>query len=501
MMDTILQMRHISKSFPGVKALNNVNFDLRRGEVHVLVGENGAGKSTLVKILSGIYQTESEGEIIFEDSSIKIQNILQANKLGIYIIHQELNLVPDLNIAENINLGKPFPLRKNGLIDWPRLYSSADTILHSLNLKLDTRTKVKSLNVANQQMVEIAKVLSNENPKIIIMDEPTAAISDQETEELFSQIKKLKDNNVTIVYISHRLEEIKRIGDRLTVMRDGEIVDTLPVQGTTKDTIIKLMVGREVNSQYPKRCFPRGEELLRTENLILEPRVRNISFSLYASEVLGLAGLVGAGRTELVRALFGADKGVQGQLYLKNKKIRIGSPFDAVQNGMAFLTEDRKQTGLLMNFSVARNITLANIKAISNRGFIVKEKEKNAANKYKSSLQIKTPSVSSLVENLSGGNQQKVVLGRWLFRDADIVILDEPTRGIDVGAKAEIYELINKLTEMGKAVILISSDLLEVMGMSDRIAVISEGKLVGELERSEFSQEKILEMAISELVK
>jgi ABC-type sugar transport system ATPase subunit len=333
------------------------------------------------------------------------------------------------------------------------------------------------------------------------MDEPTAAISDQETEELFSQIKKLKDNNVTIVYISHRLEEIKRIGDRLTVMRDGEIVDTLPVQGTTKDTIIKLMVGREVNSQYPKRCFPRGEELLRTENLILEPRVRNISFSLYASEVLGLAGLVGAGRTELVRALFGADKGVQGQLYLKNKKIRIGSPFDAVQNGMAFLTEDRKQTGLLMNFSVARNITLANIKAISNRGFIVKEKEKNAANKYKSSLQIKTPSVSSLVENLSGGNQQKVVLGRWLFRDADIVILDEPTRGIDVGAKAEIYELINKLTEMGKAVILISSDLLEVMGMSDRIAVISEGKLVGELERSEFSQEKILEMAISELVK
>jgi len=500
-MNKLLEMRHISKSFPGVKALDTVDFELEKGEVHVLVGENGAGKSTLVKILAGIYQPEEGAEIRLDDTLVQIKDILSANNFGIYIIHQELNLIPDLNVAENIYLGKSFPLKKSGLIDWTTVHKEAKAILDTLNLKLDTKTKASTLSVANQQMVEIAKVLANKNPRIIIMDEPTAAISDQETDELFNQIRRLKKEGVTIIYISHRLEEIKRIGDRLTVMRDGQVIKTLPVGDITKDTIIKLMVGREMTSQYPKRVFPRDEELLRVEHLTLQPKVKDISFSLHKSEVLGLAGLVGAGRTELVRALFGADKGATGTILLRNENVSITSPHDAVQNGIAFLTEDRKQTGLLMNFSVQRNITLANINAISKYGFINKDKEANAALEYKESLQIKVPTISSLVKNLSGGNQQKVILARWLFRNADIVILDEPTRGIDVGAKAEIYEMINKLTELGKAVILISSDLLEVMGMSDRIAVISEGKLVGELERQDFSQEKILELAISELIR
>ena len=500
-MHDFLTMKNITKEFPGVKALDDVSFSVKRGEVHVLVGENGAGKSTLVKILAGIYSVEEGGEIVIDGSKVVFKGITHANEMGIYIIHQELNLVSELSIAENINLGKPYPMRKYGLINWEIIHSEAKKILKSLNLQLDPKTKVKELSVANQQMVEIAKVLSNKNPKLVIMDEPTAAISDQETEELFQQIYRLKKEGVSVVYISHRLEEIKRVGDRVTIMRDGKIVKTLPASDISQNEVIKLMVGREMTSQYPKKIVPKGKEILRLEHFTLAPKVKDISINLYESEVLGFAGLVGAGRTELMRALFGADNGATGDIYFRGKKITIKTPFDAVENGFAFLTEDRKQSGLLMNFSVEKNITLANISAISKNGFLKSKLEKTAADTYVKDLQIKTPSISSIVENLSGGNQQKVVVGRWLFRDADVIILDEPTRGIDVGAKAEIYELINKLTELGKAVILISSDLLEVMGMSDRIAVLSEGKLVGELPRGSFSQEKILEMAISELVK
>ena len=500
-MHDFLTMKNITKEFPGVKALDGVSFSVKRGEVHVLVGENGAGKSTLVKILSGIYSVEKGGEIDIDGKKVVFKGITHANEMGIYIIHQELNLVSELSIAENINLGKPYPMRKYGLINWEIIHNEAKKILNSLNLQLDPKTKVKELSVANQQMVEIAKVLSNKNPKLVIMDEPTAAISDQETEELFQQIYRLKKEGVSVVYISHRLEEIKRVGDRVTVMRDGKIVKTLPASAISQNEVIKLMVGREMTSQYPKKIVPKGKEILRLEHFNLAPKVKDISINLYESEVLGFAGLVGAGRTELMRALFGADKGATGDIYFRGEKITIKTPFDAVENGFAFLTEDRKQSGLLMNFSVEKNITLANIGAISKNGFLKSKLEKTAADTYVKDLQIKTPSISSIVENLSGGNQQKVVVGRWLFRDADVIILDEPTRGIDVGAKAEIYELINKLTELGKAVILISSDLLEVMGMSDRIVVLSEGKLVGELPRGSFSQEKILEMAISELVK
>jgi ABC-type sugar transport system ATPase subunit len=504
-MSEFLLMQHISKEFPGVKALDDVNFSVNRGEIHVLVGENGAGKSTLMKVLSGIYPLEKEetekGSIILNGEYVKINDTNQANKMGIYIIHQELNLVPHLSVAENINLGKSYPKKKNGFIEWKKVYESADIVLKDINLAVDSKAIVRKLSVANQQMIEIAKVLSNKNPKIIIMDEPTASITEQETEELFRQIKRLKMNGVSIIYISHRLEEIKRIGDRITIMRDGKVIDTLDAQNTNRNDIIRLMVGREVTSHYPKKTFNRGDEVLRIESFCVQPKIKDICFSLYQSEVLGLAGLVGAGRTELVRGIFGADSGISGNIYIKGKKKKIRSPADAVRNGIAFLTEDRKGTGLLQNLSVSKNITLANIPLISKMGFLLNEKEIETAEKYRQSLKIKTPTIHTAVKNLSGGNQQKVILARWLCRDADIVILDEPTRGIDVGAKAEIYELINVLVEMKKAVILISSDMLEVMGMSDRIAVISNGRLAGILDRSGFNQETIMELAVSELVK
>jgi ABC-type sugar transport system ATPase subunit len=498
-------MQHISKEFPGVKALDDVSFSVTRGEVHVLVGENGAGKSTLMKVLSGIYPLEKEesknGAVILDGEEVGINDTNQANKLGIYIIHQELNLIPHLSVAENINLGKPYPKKRSGCIEWKKLYESAGVILKDLNQTIDPKVIVSKLSVANQQMVEIAKVLSNKNPKIIIMDEPTASITGQETEELFRQIKRLKANGVSIIYISHRLEEIKRIGDRITIMRDGRVVETLDAQTTSRNDIIRLMVGREVTAHYPKKTFDRGSEVLRIESFCVQPKVKDVNLSLYQSEVLGLAGLVGAGRTELVRGLFGADRGISGNIYINGEKRKIKSPTDAVRNGIAFLTEDRKGTGLLQNLSVSKNITLANIPFISKMGFLLKKKESETAEQYKQSLKIKTPAIHTAVKSLSGGNQQKVILARWLCRDADIVIFDEPTRGIDVGSKAEIYELINVLAEMKKAVILISSDMLEVIGMSDRIAVISNGRLAGILDRPDFTQEAIMELAVSKLIK
>ena len=493
-----LEARRVSKHFPGVQALKDADLEVREGEVHVLVGENGAGKSTLVKIIAGIYTPDS-GEIFLNGTQILVRDTRTANNAGIYIIHQELNLVPELSIAENIYLGRPLPRRWNGLIAWKSLHADARRTLEELHLSIDPRAPLKTLSIAQQQMVEIAKVTSERNPQVIIMDEPTAAITAQETDELFRQIARLKSRGVSIIYISHRLEEIARIAERLTVMRDGSIVATVNVRDVSRDEIIQMMVGRAVSSHFPTRPVSRGREMLRVENITRGKKPNGVSFSLYTGEVLGFAGLIGSGRTELMRAIFGADRKTAGKIYKDSKEIEIDTPADAVRHGIAFLTEDRKGTGLLLDQPVYVNMTLANVERYARFGTILHRREIHVTKHFVDSLQIKTPGYDAITRNLSGGNQQKVILACWLCREADIVILDEPTRGIDVGAKMEIYELINTLAAANKAVMLISSDLPEVIGMSDRMAVMSEGKLTGILGRDEFTQERIMQLAMKEM--
>ena len=491
-------MKHISKHFPGVQAVKDADLEVQVGEVHVLVGENGAGKSTLVKILAGIYERDS-GTITLNGMPVSVRDTNMANAAGIYMIHQELNLVPELTVSENIYLGRALPRRWNGLISWKILHASTAKVLQGLHLTIDPRTQLKNLSVAQQQMVEIGKAISERNSQLIIMDEPTAAITARETEELFRQIHQLKASGVSIIYISHRLEEVSQIGDRLTVMRDGAVVGTMNAKEVTREQIIQMMVGRTVSTQYPKKISSRGGEILRVENISMGSKPSGVSFTLYRGEVLGFAGLIGSGRTELMRAIFAADRRTSGKLYRDSHRVTIDSPTDAVRNGIAFLTEDRRGTGLLLDQPVYVNVTLANMKRYSKFGRILHRRETQIAQEYIDNLQIKTRSFDAITRDLSGGNQQKVILARWLCREAEIVILDEPTRGIDVGAKVEIYELINSLVEANKAVMLISSDLPEVMGMSDRIAVISEGKLTGILDRQNFTQEKIMELAMREM--
>ncbi len=495
-MNERLLMKNISKSFPGVKALSSVNFELKPGEVHVLVGENGAGKSTLMKILAGIYQAD-QGIIELDGQEVHIYNTKIANELGIFIIHQELNLIPDLTVAENIFLGRKFPKSRKILIDWGKLYSDTERVLNQLSLVIDPKILVKNLSIAQQQMVEIAKVISESNPKIIIMDEPTATITEKETEELFHQIRNLVKRNVSIIYISHRLEEINVIGDRVTIMRDGQIVGaSLSISNLNKNQIIKMMVGREIGNQYPKKIYPIGKKILCVDKISSIKGNSLSSFELYSGEVLGFAGLIGSGRTELMRSIFGADKRKTGKIIKDGIEIKIESPYDAVNNGIALLTEDRRLTGLLLQMPVYCNITLAAMRSYIKLFLINHKKEKVDSQKYISDLNIKTPRFNSPTSNLSGGNQQKVIFARWLCKNAEILILDEPTRGIDVNAKVEIYEIINSLAAVGKAIILISSDLPEVIGMSDRIAVMSEGNITGILNREEFTQEKIMELAV-----
>lgn len=488
-----LEMRNISKKFPGVQALSDVSIQVKPGEVYVLLGENGAGKSTLMKILAGVYHKDS-GEILLNGQPVEILDTKIAGIHGIYMIHQELNLVPHLSVAENIFLGREPRKGWPGRIDWKQLNKQAEAILRELNLNISPRAIVQNLSVAQCQMVEIARALSTQ-PEIIIMDEPTAAITEQETEELFRQIDKLKHQGVSILYISHRLPEVKRIGDRVLVMRDGRVVDTVEAASVAIDELIRMMVGRELGAMFPKEQFSRGAEALRVRNLSRRGVLSNISFEAYRGEVLGFAGLMGSGRTELMRAIFGADPGVTGQIFKDETEIHIDSPKTAVNHGIAFLTEDRKNTGLILNMPVDVNVTLATLDRYSNVLMINHRKEEEKTRQYVKDLHIKTPSINATVQNLSGGNQQKVVLARWLCKNADIVILDEPTRGIDVGAKTEIHLLINELTRQGKAVILISSDLPEVLGMSDRIAVMCEGHLTGVLDRSEATQEKVMQLA------
>lgn len=490
----ILKLEHINKAFPGVKALDDVSLSIRRGEVRGLVGENGAGKSTLMKILTGVYPKDS-GRIKIDGKEVKIHSPLDAQKLGLSIIFQEFNLVNSLSIAENIFVGR---LPKKGIkgVDWKTVYHQAEELLEKVGLSEDVTKKVGSLSVAGKQMVEIAKALSFHS-KIIIMDEPSATLTTNELQHLFEIIDVLKKENITVIYISHRLDEIFRLCDAVTVIRDGAVIDTESIEKLDRQTIISKMVGRSMDQEYPKRTgAPGTETILKVDNLTREPKFRNISFELKKGEILGIAGLVGAGRTEVVRCIFGADKLDSGKIYIRGRQVEISSPQQAIDQGIALVTEDRKVQGLVLEASIAENTTLASLKAITERGFVNRKKEKEVAREYIRQLKTKAPNEGTACLTLSGGNQQKVVLAKWLYTQADILILDEPTRGIDVGAKYEIYQLIHQFVNEGKSVIMISSEMPEVLNMSDRVIVIHEGNQKGELSQEEMTAENVMKMAI-----
>ncbi|UCD37154.1 MAG: sugar ABC transporter ATP-binding protein [Fidelibacterota bacterium] len=491
--DIILEMQHIRKTFPGVVALDEVHFELRRGEVHVLLGENGAGKSTLVKILSGAYQKTS-GRIVLHGRETEIHNPHHAQELGIGIIYQEFNLVPQLSAVDNIFLGREQHL-PSGLIDQKRLAAAAQEVLDELGVKIDTRCPVGELGVAQQQMVEVAKALS-QDAKILIMDEPTSALTEHEIKQLFTAIRQLKTQGVSIIYISHRLEELFEIGDRVTVLRDGKYIGTEQISDVTKSQLITMMANRELKAHFPKEKAARGDEVLKVSGLVRKGALDDINFSLYRGEVLGIAGLLGSGRTELARALFGIDRMDAGQIFINGKPEKIGSPKQAIDLGIGFLTEDRKSQGLIMALTVKDNICLPSVAEFARLGFVDGRAENEAADRFVRDLRIKTPGLNQQVMYLSGGNQQKVVISKWLCCQADILIFDEPTRGIDVGSKVEIYQLMNQLTARGAAIMMISSELPEILGMSDRIAVMSRGSIVGEFSAGEATQESILQCAL-----
>jgi ribose transport system ATP-binding protein len=489
----LLKVENISKSFPGVLALDKMNMDLRKGEVHAIVGENGAGKSTLMKILSGVYQPD-EGKIYYKDKETRIEDPHDAQLKGISIIYQELNLAPHLTVAQNIFLGRE-PLLYHSVLDRKKQNELAVNILKTLNLEINPETLVKDLGVSKKQMVEIAKALSCKS-EILIMDEPTSALSESEIDELFKVIHQLRKEGVGIFYISHRLEELKHIVDRISIIRDGKLIGTHDYGSLTLDEIISKMVGRTLQDKFPHRDIKIGEKVLEVKNLYRKDELEDIHFSLNKGEILGIAGLMGAGRTELARALFGADKIDKGNIYIDGKEVAINSPRGAIKEFLGFITEDRKKDGLAMTLTVDDYIVLANVKNVSNGlGIISKKKKREVGIRFTNDLKIKTPSLQQKVNKLSGGNQQKVVLAKWLCRKTKILIMDEPTRGIDVGAKFEVYELMNQLVSEGMCIIMISSELPEIIGMSDRILVLCNGRVSGEISKHEATQERILSMA------
>jgi ribose transport system ATP-binding protein len=495
-MDQLLvSMQDIDKRFPGVHALDNCQFELRPGEIHALVGENGAGKSTLMKILSGIYHKDA-GEIRYKGEVVEIPNPRTAQDLGICIIHQELNLMSHLTLAQNIFIGREPRGRFRFLLNERQINQQAEELFANMRLRLNPRTKVSELSVARQQMVEIAKALSF-NSQVLIMDEPTASLTDAEIEDLFIIIRELRDKGVGIVYISHRLEELQQISDRITVMRDGRYIDTLETDKADLGQIISMMVGRTIYESAPELPEnPSQEIVLEARNLNRGTILRDVSFQLKKGEILGFAGLMGAGRTEAARAIFGADPIDSGEILIKGKPVQIKTPQDAVRQGIGYLSEDRKQLGLAQGMDVQMNIVLAAFeKFLKGRVLVNGGKIRQTAQKHVESLAIKTPTVQQTVRNLSGGNQQKVVIGKWLTADTEILIFDEPTRGIDVGAKNEIYKLLNNLAQQGKSIIMISSELPEILRMSHRIIVMCEGRITGEISAQEATQELIMTYA------
>ena len=492
MEQTVLSLKNISKAFPGVRALNGVTIDFYRGEVHGIVGGNGAGKSTLMKILSGVY-TADKGEIYMDGEKKRIRKPQDAINNGQSIIFQEFNLVNALSIAENIFLGR-LSNRSGTWINWHEINRKTAELLEQVGCSLDPQTKVGELSVAQKQMVEIAKALSYQS-RIIIMDEPSATLTSNEVENLFKIVRSLKEKGVTVIYISHKLEEVFEICDRVTVMRNGEVISTRDIRNATRPGIIQDMVGRPVDQEYPRRAsLPPADApvVLEVKGLTRRGVFENVSFSLRRGEVLGFAGLVGAGRTEIVRAVFGADTPDSGEVTIQGEKVHIRTPGDSIRKGLALLTEDRKQQGLILQMPVTRNVSLANLKALCRGSFLNFRQEKQTARDYVRQLSVKTPSEDQKVLYLSGGNQQKVVLAKWLFSGCDIIVLDEPTRGIDVGAKAEIYSIINQLVAEGKSVILISSDMPELLAMSDRVLVIYEGRTKGELAGEDLTADKVM---------
>ncbi len=491
--DVILTMKGIDKSFPGVHALDHVDLELRKGEVHALMGENGAGKSTLMKVLTGIYHKDS-GTITYEGREVEFSNPREAQDAGIVIVHQELNMLGHLTVAQNIFIGREY--MKGKLIDDKKMNEEARKLFDQLGIDIDPTETMSRLTVGKQQMCEIAKAISHE-AKVIVFDEPSAALTEAEIEELFKIIRDLRNKQMGIIYISHRMDEIKVITDRVTVMRDGGYVGTLITKDCTKDDIINMMVGRVIYED-PKTESAVAKDapvVLKVEHLNAGRMVKDVSFELRKGEILGFSGLMGAGRTETMRALFGADPKQSGDIYVNGEKIEIRTPQDAVQHGIGYLSEDRKRYGIVVDKSVAENSTMASLENYMKGMFIDKKKENDVAQKYVELLRTKTPGVDQLVVNLSGGNQQKVVIAKWLVRNCDILIFDEPTRGIDVGAKSEIYQLMNELVEEGKSIIMVSSEMTEILRMSDRIVVMCEGRKTGELGIEEATQERIMHAA------
>ncbi|MDR0587001.1 MAG: sugar ABC transporter ATP-binding protein [Treponema sp.] len=492
MTDCLVKMEGIEKMFPGVKALNDCQFELLPGEVHGLVGENGAGKSTLMKVLAGIYKKDA-GTILVKGKPVEIHTAKQAQSLGISIIHQELNLMKHLTASQNIFIGREQKKGMPFLVDDGEINRKAKELFDLINLRLDPSVQVAVLTVAQQQMIEIAKALSF-NMDVLVMDEPTSALSENEIEELFKVIRNFRDLGKGIVYISHRMDELHHICDRVTVMRDGRYIATTPMKEITTEQIISQMVGREIyESHHPHGDTSKNEIVLEVKNLNRSPVVRDVSFDLHRGEILGFAGLLGAGRTETMRLIFGADPKEGGEIFINGKKVIIKHPKDAVRHGIGYLSEDRKRYGLALGMSVKVNTVMASLeKFLRPLGIIDEKAAKKVSMEYIKKLNTRTPSVDQLAKNLSGGNQQKVVVGKWLVKNSDILIFDEPTRGIDVGAKSEIYKLLNELADQGKAIIMISSELPEILRMSHRIVVMCEGRVTATLGAEESTQEKIM---------
>ncbi len=495
-MEKLIDMYDVVKTFPGVRALDGAKIDLYKGEVHVLMGENGAGKSTFMKVLTGIHK-KNEGTIKYLGEDLNINSPKEAEKIGISIIYQEFNLLPHLTVAENIFIAKE-PTNSFGLINYKKMNDDARLILKKLNLDIDPQTKVSELKVGNQQMIEIAKATSVD-AKVLIMDEPTAALTEKEIKELFKVIKDLRSKGVGIIYISHRMEELKHIADRITVMRDGKYIDTMKYEETSIDEIIEKMVGRSLGGQYPERVKVQDEVILEVKNINKQNVVSNISFKLRKGEILGFAGLMGAGRTEVAKLLFGHDKMDSGEIILEGRSIKINSPIEAIKNKIVYLTEDRKKDGIFAEMSVEDNIMVSNLDISSKKfSFYDSKKGQKICKKSILALNIKTPSLEQKIKNLSGGNQQKVILARWTSQDQKVLIIDEPTRGIDVGAKKEIYYLMKNLAAKGVSIIMISSELPEVLGMSDRVVVMKEGTIAKILDNNgSLTQEKIMYYATS----
>ena len=505
-MQTLLEMRNITKTFPGVKALDDVNLKVTEGEIHALVGENGAGKSTLMKVLSGVYpQGSYDGEIHYDGKLASFTGIADSEHLGIIIIHQELALVPLLSIAENLFIGNE--CARGGIVNWPDTYQRTEALLKKVGLKEQPATAVDRLGVGKQQLVEIAKALSKD-VRLLILDEPTAALSEADSQALLDLLLELKKQGVTSIIISHKLNEIRRVADTITVIRDGATVSTLDArtEQITEDRIVRDMVGRDMSQRYPERTRRAGDMLLEVSdwNVFHQEHatrqvIKDINFHVRAGEVVGIAGLMGAGRTELAMSIFGRSYGqnISGQVKLAGKDIDTSTVAAAIRSGLAYVTENRKELGLILEETIQRNITLANLRDVSTSGVINEAEETNVAERYREAMNIRTPSVFQKVMNLSGGNQQKVVLSKWLFAGPEVLILDEPTRGIDVGAKFEIYGIINELSAQGKGVVMISSEMPELLGMSDRIYVMNEGSFVGELDASDASQERIMSLIVT----